>query len=165
MGGILDIEAPHARHIAKVGAVLVVLFPAAGCERTVDEQEPLDGDPVMYAEQVQPVVRAHCAYLGCHGREGMPLTLYAADYLRMRDPEGALDPARPDLDERALSDAELAHNRRAIAARVHARDRETFLRRLVPESEGGIRHAGVVVFEDPDAGELDVLRRFAESVR
>ncbi len=127
-----------------------------------------DGDAASFVSEVQPIVVASCAFIGCHGREGMPLTLYAVDYLRLRDPEGKVDPARPTLDERALATGELDHNRRAFAARIGSRnpeiDRDRFLNKLIPLDQGGILHADIVVFEDPAAPELAILRRFLETV-
>jgi hypothetical protein len=127
-----------------------------------------DGDPELFSSEIQPILAEHCAYLGCHGREGMPLTVYAVDYLRLRDPEGRVDPSRPPLDERALTPAELEWNRRALAVRVGPRDpqadRDRFLRRLLPVSAGGIPHAGVEVFAGESDPQLDALRRFLETV-
>lgn len=121
-----------------------------------------DGNAELYDREVQPIVGARCAFLGCHGREGMPLTLYAVDFLRLRDPQGLIDFARPPLDERSLAPAELEHNRRALAARAGLGDPDGSLlvRRLVPADEGGIPHAGVVVYEDPSDPDLQTLQRF-----
>lgn len=134
----------------------------AGC--TVDNAQSAerDGDPVFFAAEVQPVIGRHCAFEGCHGREGMPLTLYAVDFLRLRDPRGDIDPAVPELDERALADVELEHNRLALAARTSASDPagDAVILRLIPISEGGIPHADTVVFEDVAAPDLGVLRNF-----
>ena len=145
-----------------------VLVGLAACGPSNTRADLRDGDPELFAAEVQPVIAQRCAYLGCHGREGMPLTLYALDYLRMRDPEGEIDPARPPLDERALAAGELQHNRRAFAARVGPEDpvadRERFLRRLLPVAAGGIPHAGIEVFADESDPELDAIRRFLESV-
>lgn len=139
---------------------------AISCVGPGAQQDPgRDGDVGRYAAEVQPIVARRCAFLGCHGREGMPLTLYAVDYLRLRDPDGRLDSTRPALDERALSDGELDHNRRAIAARVAGDGGDTFVLRLLDPERGGIPHAGVVVYDAPDHPELDVLRRFFESVQ
>lgn len=125
----------------------------------------LEGDAAMYESEAQPVVARHCAYLGCHGREGMPLTLYAVDHLRLRDPQGLIDFSRPPLDERALAPAELEHNRQALVERAGPNDPggSLLLRRLVPIEAGGIPHAGVVVFDSENDPDLDTLRRFLET--
>ena len=135
--------------------------PASGGPSVV----PLDGDAALYASEVQPVVARHCAFLGCHGREGMPLTLYAVDYLRLRDPQGHIDFSRPPLDERALSESELEHNRRALIERAGPQDPggSLLVRRLLPPDEGGVPHAGVVVFRRENDPDLDVLRRFLDT--
>ena len=142
---------------------------ATACADTGGAAEPRDGDADMFATEVQPILKRSCAFLGCHGREGVPLTTYAVDYLRIRDPDGDIDPSRPALDEIALASAEIDHNRRALAARVGiddpAGDRARFLDRLIPIEQGGIPHADVVVFERTDDPELEVLRRFLETVQ
>jgi hypothetical protein len=148
---------------------IALALAVCACADTGGSAEPRDGDADMFATEVQPIIKRRCSFLGCHGREGMPLTTYALDYLRVRDPDGEIDPTRPALDERALAPAELDHNRRAIAARVGrddpAGDRERFLKRLIPVEQGGISHADVVVFESPADPELEVLRRFLETVQ
>ncbi len=145
-----------------------VAIGLAACGPSNTRADLREGDPELFEAEVQPIIAARCAYLGCHGREGMPLTLYALDYLRMRDPEGEIDPARPPLDELVLAAGELQHNRRAFAVRVGPEDpeadRERFLRRLLPLSRGGIPHAGIEVFADETDPELDAIRRFLESV-
>ncbi|MEK6606566.1 MAG: hypothetical protein AABZ30_02795 [Myxococcota bacterium] len=133
---------------------------------TEDQAHVPDGDSVIFGAEVQPVLEGYCAFLGCHGREGMPLALYAVDYLRLRDPEGLLDPARPKLDEQALAEAELAHNRRSLAARVDDADpyETTLVRLLLPPEEGGLPHASVVVFEHRNYPELEALTRWVATV-
>lgn len=125
-----------------------------------------DGDPELFAAEVQPIIRRECAFEGCHGREGMPLTLYAVDFLRLRDPEGDVDTGRTPLDELALSEAELDHNRRAIATRVSTTDPEGqgLLQRLLSPDEGGVAHGGVVVYARSDHPDIEILRRFLRSV-
>lgn len=123
-----------------------------------------DGDAVYFADEVQPVIHRRCAFEGCHGREGMPLSLYAVDYLRLRDPTGDIDPADPPLDERALRDVELDHNRLALAARTSAQDSagDELILRLIPISEGGIPHADMILFEDLANPDLEILERFLQ---
>lgn len=126
-----------------------------------------DGDAALFSSEVQPVLRRHCAFLGCHGREGMRLVIYAPDFLRLVDPAGDVDPARPPLDETALSAWETDQNRRSLAARVDDGDpwRTTLVRVQLPPGEGGLPHGdGVVVFtrrEDPD---LSALARWIATV-
>ena len=133
-----------------------------------DQMGVRDGDPQLFDDEVQPVLEAHCAFLGCHGREGMPLSLYAVSYLRLRDPEGRIDTSRPVLEEHTLSGVEVEHNRTGLAARIgesDSDDLDRFLRRLIPREDGGIRHAGVEVFDSLDDPDLDVLRRFLMTVQ
>lgn len=152
-----------------IAAAVTVSLGAVACTTTGGTTEPRDGDAELFATEVQSIVRRRCSFLGCHGREGVPLTTYAVDYLRMRDPDGDIDPSKPALDERALAPAELDHNRRAVAARIGPDDpdgdRRRFLNRLISEEQGGIPHADVVVYERADDPELDLLRRFLETVK
>lgn len=126
----------------------------------------LDGDPVLFAAEVQPVIARECAFEGCHGREGMPLTLYAPNFLRLRDPEGDVDTSNAPLDELELSETELDHNRRAIAARVSATDPDGLglIQRLLPPEEGGVPHAGVVVYSSREHLDIVALQRFLSTV-
>ncbi len=137
----------------------------AGCTVNNPPTAERDGDAELYASEVQPIVQARCAFEGCHGREGMPLALYAVDFLRLRDPVGDIDPDVPPLDERALSQTELAHNRQALAARTSATDPtgEGLILRLVPVSEGGIPHADTVVYTSLSEPDIGTLRRFLGS--
>jgi len=138
-----------------------------GCDVTNSIRGIRDGDADLFATQVQPILGRDCAFQGCHGREGMPLTLYAVDFLRLRDPEGDVDTARTALDETVLSEAELEHNRRGIAERTSNADPsgEGLILRLLPVDEGGIPHADVVVYARYDDADLVTLRRFLRTVR
>lgn len=150
--------------LARWGPLLAVLT-VAGC--VVNEPTTYqDGDAALFAADVQPIIARECAYEGCHGREGMPLTLYAVDFLRLRDPEGDVDTAGTALDERALSESELEHNRRAFAGRVSVDDPlgEDLIGRLIPREEGGVPHGGVVVYRDSGHPDIEVLRSFLRTV-
>lgn len=150
--------------LAVCGAALVAIS-VSGCV-TNSAEGFRDGDADLFAAEVQPIIGRRCGFEGCHGREGMPLTLYAVDFLRLRDPEGDVDTGRTALDERALSETELDHNRRAMAARASVIDPQgdALVQRLVPLEEGGVPHGGVVVYASSADPELDVLRRFLGSV-
>ncbi|NOY90388.1 MAG: hypothetical protein GXP55_04190 [Deltaproteobacteria bacterium] len=150
-----------SRGWAGIAAIAVALTACTVDNAPVAER---DGDAAYFAEQVQPVIRRHCAFEGCHGREGMPLSLYAVDYLRLRDPTADIDPSDPPLDERALRDVELDHNRLAIAARTSAQDPagDELILRLIPIAEGGIPHADMIIFDDLANPDLEILRRFLQ---
>lgn len=145
-------------------AVLVVVLFGTACTPAANPiaSQP-DGDPETFARDVQPVLVRHCAFVGCHGREGMPLTLFAVDFLRLRDPNGEVDPAVPALDERALSEVELTHNRRSLAARAGNNNR--LIRKLIPTEKGGIPHFDVVVFESEDHPDAVILKQWLGTVR
>ena len=139
--------------------MLLPLLLLAGCaEPPPPEGAFVDGDPELYATQVHPIVARRCAFLGCHGREGMPLTFYAVGLLRWRDPNGGLT----ELVENQLSDAELEHDRRALASRAGPQDPggAALVERLLPVASGGIPHGGVVVYRHRDDPELEILRQF-----
>lgn len=150
----------------------VLRFTALGllllaCHSSVGDQARVpEGDSALFGTAAQPVLGGYCAFLGCHGREGMPLALYAVDYLRLRDPDGLIDPARPELDEIALTETELSHNRRSLAARVDDRDpyQTTLVRLLLPPDEEGLSHANVVVFERRNHPDLEALTRWIATV-
>lgn len=148
--------------------LLMIMLGSFGCEVNNVTVTDRDGDEELFSTQVQPILQADCGFLGCHGREGMPLTLYSVHYLRLRDPDGLIDDTRPPLDEENLSTAEISHNRRSLAARIGPDDpkgdRERFLRRLVSLDQGGTPHAGVVVFETTTDPQLETLREFLETV-
>lgn len=162
-----DTSGLNASGPARAVLLCLAVGSVVGC--TVDNPATAerDGDPRLYAVEVQPIVDAHCGFEGCHGREGMPLVLYAKHYFRLSDPEGDVDPEAPPLDERALSEGELEHNRRALAARTSDRDPtgNEVIRRLVPLSAGGIPHGDTVVYESMDDPNIAVLRHFLETVR
>lgn len=152
-------------HVSYSLVVVVIILSACTVENP--PMDPYDGDRVVFETQVQPILTQQCAFLGCHGREGMPLTIYSVDFLRMRDPEGKIDPTRPVLNEFGLSAAEYAHNQTALAARVNRTDPngDLLINRLIPQDQGGIYHAGVVVYDNPEDPQLEILRRFLEAIR
>ena len=155
--------------MVRLSAVVLSVVLAAGCSSDTGKAPARDGDAELFSTEIQPILRARCAFIGCHGREGMPLTLYALDYLRLRDPDGLIDPNTPELDERALFASEIEHNRTTLASRVGrddpSGDIERFLRRLIPIEAGGIPHADTVVYQSLDDPEVATLRRFLETVR
>lgn len=153
--------------VAAAAGILVAGSTLFACSVDNPVVSSRDGDAAYFAAEVQPVLRAHCAFEGCHGREGMPLSLYAVDYMRLSDPAGDVDPELPALDERALSSTELEHNRRALAANISHGDPtgQAVLRRLLPLAHGGIAHADTVVFDTDSDPDYAILRRFLGSVR
>lgn len=147
--------------------VVLLAIAIVGCQPSPPRSaQPEAGDADLFATQVQPILVRHCAFLGCHGREGTPLTFYAVDYLRLRDPEGVIDFSRPALDETALAPAELLHNQRTLAARAGAADPggERLLSRLVAPAVGGIPHGGVVVFASDREPDFVTLRQYLGTI-
>jgi len=152
--------------VAIAAGLIAAASTTPGCSVDNPRVDERDGDPAFFAAEVQPALRRHCAFEGCHGREGMPLSLYAVDFLRLRDPTGDIDPDVPVLDERTLREAELTHNRRALAAHTSPSDPtgQAVISRLIPPSEGGIAHGDTVVFDDLSEPDLDLLTRFLAGV-
>jgi hypothetical protein len=156
--------------MSRLSAVLTLpLLAVLGCSTDTSGATARDGDAEMFATEIQPILRRQCAFLGCHGREGMPLTLYTLDYLRLRDIDGDVDPTTPVLDERALFPSEIDHNRLSLSSRVGrddpAGDIERLLLRMIPTEAGGIPHGDVVVYESANDPEMVKLRQFLETVK
>jgi len=153
-------KATHARptHPGRLGFWLVLLVAATGCPSVKDPYTPLPVPSFSdFVTQVQPVLSRHCASAGCHGTVGGSLTVYAVDYLRA-------PPAFADtpLDEKHLTDAELAWNFDALRMRMRgeksAQQSKLLLKTLDPKL-GGIRHGdGIRVFRDRNHPDFNILR-------
>ena len=134
------------------------LGAASACASVDDPYTPFPGpDFSAFVTKVQPVLASHCASPACHGDTGRSLTLYAVDYLRA-------PPAFSDtpLDEKHLTDAELAWNYDALRIRMRgeksAASSKLLLKCLDP-NKGGIRHAtGIVIFPNIEEPEYKILR-------
>ncbi len=137
--------------------VLPTLLLLAGCGSEPPDGAFVDGDPALYATEVQPIVERRCSLLHCHGNDRLTLTFYAVGLLRWRDPNGPTE-----LIEDQVTETELEHNRQALASRAGPQDPggTAVVRRMRPVDAGGLPHADVVVFESRDDPELEVLQRF-----
>lgn len=129
----------------------------SACPDVVNPALPYpEPDFELYAAEVQPVVRAQCASLGCHGDLNRTLTLYAVGYLRA-EPQFAGTP----LAEYELTDAELAWNHEAMRMRLlDAATPETsrLVLKCIDPALGGHLHAdGIVVFEDLEDPDYEAL--------
>lgn len=138
--------------------LLASLACASACASVDDPYTPFPvPDFSAFVTKVQPVLASHCASPACHGEKDRSLSLYAVDYLRA-------PPAFSDtpLDEKYLTDAELAWNYDALRIRIRgeksASSSKLLLKCLDPK-KGGIRHAtGIVIFPDIEEPEYKVLR-------
>lgn len=130
-------------------AALVVLAAllcvSLGCG---PEGEPVAmsfGDTEAFRAEAQPILAERCANPSCHGGDARPLELYAT--LRHR-----LDPASIFVDE-PISDEELTLNQQRAACFINDLDHGSSLaRKPLPVEEGGVQHAGGIIFlrgDDP----------------
>jgi hypothetical protein len=128
-----------SRWIAAIAAGLAL----AACDVAPPETEPLgpSGDRADFATYVQPVLRAGCASLDCHGDDGRPLRLYARNGLRR------------DVTMRGLDadDAELTANMLAIRGLepdASAIEDNLLLLKPLSVDAGGVHHVGGDLFLD-----------------
>ncbi len=136
---------------------LLALALLSACTGPEAGGEPLGVGPMeVFAAEVEPVLEERCASGGCHGRAERPLCLYAPGQHRA-------DPARLYLDE-PLTDAEVEHNARRLAAFAHGVSGadSLALRKPLAREEGGCWHGGGDVFSsETDPGYRIVERWLA----
>lgn len=142
--------------------LLVLPLLLTGCPELDNPYLPYPAPKFQtYVNNIQPMVRQRCAFLGCHGSVDRPLTLYAVGFLRA--PAGF--PGTPLL-ENELTDAELAWNYDGLRMRlVDASSPESslLLSKCLDPAKGGRKHAdGYVVFADTDDSDYQMLRKWIE---
>lgn len=123
-------------------APLLVML-ASGCALDTTPVALPDLDAARYGLDVQPVVRASCASLDCHGIDGRPLRLYAQDGLRLE----------ASFRGQPLSAAEQQRNVDAFRAVDPTTDRaDMHLALLEPLAldAGGVHHEGGDVWASRD---------------
>ncbi|MBI2895090.1 MAG: hypothetical protein HYY06_16155 [Deltaproteobacteria bacterium] len=85
------------------GVALAVVAALVGCIGTDDGTVAIPVlDPLVFREDVQPILATRCGNPTCHGRADRPFSIYSAGAYRA-------DPARTFLDE-PLTPEELAQN-------------------------------------------------------
>ena len=143
--------------LGSLGLWLLLLVSATGCPSVNDPYAPFPvPNFVDFVTKVQPVIGRHCASAACHGSVGRSLTFYAVDYLRA-------PPAFSDtpLDEKHLTDAELAWNYDALRMRIRGEtsaDQSRLLLKTLDPKLGGIRHGdGFVIFADRNQPDFKTL--------
>lgn len=137
-------------------AALVVLACAGCVPGDGGAMELAAGDAEVFRAEVEPLLEARCANPSCHGAADRPLEIFAQ--LKHR--------ADPDevFRETALTEEELHLNQ--LRAACFVRDMEhgsTLAKKPLPLDDGGIAHAGGVIFESADDAEYLPLRDWVEA--
>lgn len=147
----------RAFSIASLSALALPLLAALGCHPgSGGTMELAAGDTEMFRAEVEPLLEARCANPSCHGAVDRPLQIYAQ--LKHR--------ADPDevYRETALTEEELRLNQ--LRAACFVRDMEhgsTLAKKPLPLDDGGIAHAGGVIFESAEDAEYLPLRNWVEA--
>ena len=130
-----------------------------GCVDLDPGEAPLPrGDPQRFALEIQPLLGARCADVGCHGNPTRPFSVYAPRRYR-------LDPAATFLDQ-PLTSEELRRNLIQTTAQLAGLDRaetSALLRKPLAPATGGSDHVGGSQFLDPSDAEYQQLRLWAQS--
>ena len=132
--------------------MIVLLILLAGCVTGPGESTLPEGDPDVFAADVQPILAARCGNPACHGTAERPLEVYGVGLHR-------IDPADLFL-ETPLSDEEKYRNLTAaeafLAGFAAAADSPLLTKPLSPDS-GGSEHTGGVQWADPTESEYLTL--------
>lgn len=114
------------------------------------------GDQATFRTDVQPILEERCANPSCHGGDGRPLEIYAT--LRHR-----LHPEDIYVDE-PVTDEELTLNQQRAACFVRDLDHGSSLaRKPLPVDEGGVQHAGGIIFQRGDDPAYLPLRAWVDA--
>ena len=110
-------------------------------------------DEAAFRCNVQPILQRDCSYLGCHGREGMPLRLYGIGALRLDTKNTTASRAQ------ALSDAELHANfLSAQGQSFHTPpERNQLVLKSLPSAAGGYAHVGGAIWSGMDDPRVQTL--------
>jgi len=102
---------------------------------------------------VEPILQRECSYLGCHGREGMPLRLYGVGALRLEEGKTSAGRARP------LSDGEQHANfLSALGQSFHTpAPRNQLVLKGLPSRAGGYAHVGGVIWSGLDDPRVQII--------
>jgi hypothetical protein len=92
---------------------------------------------------VEPELARDCSYLGCHGKDDMPMRVYASGKLRATPPA--------TLDDRITPLTEAEHHANFLAAQAFGfggvgPDDNWILRKTMPADAGGYEHEGGAIF-------------------
>jgi hypothetical protein len=143
----------------------LLLLAATACigEPPLPQSLP-EGDAQVFASTAQPVLDRRCAEPTCHARADRPLALFSPGRRRA-------DPARTFLNE-SLTDAELAHNARAVAAFAlepllagEPLASCLVLRKPLARAAGGSGHVGGEIFAAVDDPDYQALAGFLATLR
>jgi len=136
--------------------LFVCALAAVGCisdpgALPLDELLP-PADFERFASEVQPIFADRCANPSCHGNEERPLEIFAIQQHRLDPADLYLaDPLKPE-ELRANFEKSCA-----FMVDVDSAMRCTLVTKPLAPSEGGVRHADVIVFEDRSDPDLLTL--------
>ena len=134
-----------------------LMWLALGCSAPNLSQPDPEGlaalDETAFRCAVQPILQRDCSYLGCHGREEMPLRLYGVGALRVEKGKTSAGRASP------LSDAELHANfLSAQGQSFHTPpERNQLVLKGLPSAAGGYAHVGGAIWSGPDDARVQTL--------
>ena len=141
------------------GALAAMLLAAAvlGCGPDPGGFLPVAiGDAATFRSEVEPLLEERCANPSCHAGADRPLEIYAP--LRHR-----LNPDNIFVDE-PISDEELTLNQQRAACFINDLDHGSSLaRKPLPIEEGGVGHAGGIIFPRGDDPAYLPLRAWVDA--
>jgi len=121
-------------------AVAIMFVVLGACSVPAGEPEAIvERDVAAFATDVQPLLKAGCASLDCHGTAGRPLRLYAEYGLR----------ERVELRTQPVSADELTANVAAFAG-ISV---DVILGKPLHTSAGGMKHVGGDLWSSKDSPE------------
>lgn len=125
-------------------ALIVVASATAGCLGSPEPVAiPTFGGVGPFEQTAQPVLVERCANPSCHGGDARPLEIYAT--LRHRLQQDSIFVDEP------ISDEELTLNQQRAACFINDLDHGSSLaRKPLPVEEGGVQHAGGIIFQRGD---------------
>lgn len=114
------------------------------------------GDQATFRGEVQPILAERCANPSCHGGDGRPLEIYATLRHRLH-----LDDIHVD---EPITDEELTLNQQRAACFINDLDHGSSLaRKPLPVDEGGVQHAGGIIFQRGDDPAYLPLRAWVDA--
>jgi len=136
---------------------LVLALLATGCWSQNLAQADPEGlaalDETTFRCAVQPILQRECSYLGCHGREEMPLRVYGVGALRLEEGRTSAGRARP-----LTSAEEHANFLSAQGQSFHTPpERNQLVLKGLPSRAGGYAHVGGVIWSGLDDPRVHII--------
>lgn len=114
------------------------------------------GDQATFRAEVQPLLEERCANPSCHGGDGRPLEIYANLRHRLHAEDIYVD--------EPITDEELMLNQQRAACFINDLDHGSSLaRKPLPVDEGGVQHAGGIIFQRGDDPAYLPLRAWVDA--